>query len=124
MNNQIELEEKKDRGIDWLENIFLASVLPLYFHFNITPQESFSTDGMGIGEYIIDSDINLNKNEITCWLEYQCNEQQFALANSKLEKDYNSYEKPFRNFAIKEGFEPQILSIQNLEHIVFQIVIL
>ncbi len=100
-------QSKEEKGQDWMEDVFVAAVLPVYFPEIKDFSESFNSMEMEPGEYVIESDTNETGN-IVVFCDVACTPVDFSRLS---QMSYDQLEAPFKQAAaVLDKFDVEILT--------------
>ena len=100
-------QSKEEKGQDWMEDVFVVKVLPIYFPEIKSFSESFNSMEMEPGEYVIESDTN-GTGQVIVFCDVACTPVDF----SRLEQmSYEQLVAPFQQAAaVLDKFDVEILT--------------
>ena len=107
-------QSKEEKGQDWMEEVFVANVLPVYFPDIKAFSESFNSMEMEPGEYVIDSDTN-GAGEVIVFCDVACTPVDFSRLS---QLSYKELEAPFKKAAaVLDRFNVEILTNEDNEEV-------
>lgn len=100
-------QSKEEKGQDWMEDVFVETVLPIYFPEIKSFSESFNSMEMDPGEYTMDSDTN-ESGEVIVFCDVACTPVDFSRLS---QLSYEELIAPFHKAAVSlDRFDTEILT--------------